>query len=117
MNGTGDLKDLVLQCKLDSQRWFPDTWNDDTSLLYQAVALAGEVGELCNLVKKVQRGTLSLEEARAELGEEAIDVLIYLCNIFALLEVDPVKIYAIKRRRNEARFGDGRRVAGSATAV
>lgn len=119
MNGASDLKEMVLQCKLDSQRWFPETYNGDATatLAFQALALGGEAGEFQNIVKKIVRGTMTLEEARSALAEEAVDVLIYLCNIFAALEVDPVKIYAIKRRRNEQRFGNGHRVGDSATAV
>lgn len=97
-----DLLGMVHQCRLDTRRWFP---NQEEDLGFLGLALAGEVGELCNIIKKVERGTLTLEEARAEMGEEAVDVLIYLCNIFAALGVDPTKIYATKRRKNENRFG------------
>lgn len=97
-----DLKGYVHQCVADSKRWFPDTSSD---LGFHALAMVGEAGELANLVKKVLRGTISLEEARMELAEEAIDVFIYLSNIFALLGVDPDRVYAIKRAKNEKRFG------------
>lgn len=42
------------------------------------MAMAGEAGELGNLLKKVQRGDVSLADARAEIAKEFADVLIYL---------------------------------------
>jgi NTP pyrophosphatase (non-canonical NTP hydrolase) len=69
-------------------RWHPkglDSW----SLSDWAVALAGEAGELCNVVKKLNRVRDSLvgnketpEELQAALGEEIADVYIYL-DLFA----------------------------------
>lgn len=111
-----DLVDLVAQCYRDSKRWFPGSKDD---LGFMTLAMLGEGGELANLVKKVERGTHSMEDLRAEMGEEAVDVLIYLCNIFAILGVDPVKIYAIKRAKNERRFGNGngQRAASGAPAT
>ena len=41
-------------------------------------ALAGEVGELCNVIKKIDRGDFTLESARAQVAHEAADVLTYL---------------------------------------
>lgn len=43
-------------------------------------ATAGEVGELCNVIKKIHRGDFSLEEANKKelLANEAADVVIYL---------------------------------------
>lgn len=41
-------------------------------------AVTGEVGELANLLKKVRRGDLTLEQARAAIATELADVVIYL---------------------------------------
>lgn len=42
-------------------------------------ALAGEVGELCNILKKVRRGTQELDKKTLEhIGEELGDILQYL---------------------------------------
>jgi NTP pyrophosphatase (non-canonical NTP hydrolase) len=112
-----DLKEIVRQCRGDSKRWFPNNWNNNTEadVAFHILATAGEAGELANQMKKVLRGDISFEEAKSSISEEAIDVFIYLCNIFALLEVDPVKLYAIKRRRNEQRFGN--RPSGAAATL
>lgn len=99
-----DLLGLIKQCQRDSERWFPHIAKD---LVHQALSLCGEAGEVANLVKKVQRGSLSILDARDTIGEEAVDVLIYLCMIFAILEVDPTEIYKEKRAKNELRFGTG----------
>lgn len=43
-------------------------------------ATAGEVGELCNVIKKIHRGDFTLKEANEKelLADEAADVVIYL---------------------------------------
>jgi len=51
---------------------------DDWSINDWAVALAGEVGELCNLLKKVRRGDFTLREAKVEISSEIGDIQIYL---------------------------------------
>jgi NTP pyrophosphatase (non-canonical NTP hydrolase) len=42
-----------------------------------AVAIAGEAGELCNIVKKINRGDFTLEEKRLEVLKEAADTITY----------------------------------------
>ncbi len=42
-----------------------------------ALAIAGESGEMCNLVKKVIRGDFQLEEKRIEILKELADIIIY----------------------------------------
>lgn len=50
----------------------------DWSLNDWAVAAVGEIGEACNVLKKVRRGDLTLAEARPMLRQEFADVVIYL---------------------------------------
>ena len=50
----------------------------DWSLNDWAVAATGELGEACNVLKKVRRGDLSLDEARPKLTQEFADIVIYL---------------------------------------
>lgn len=50
----------------------------DWSLTDWMTAVAGEVGEAANIIKKIRRGDMTLEEARPALGRELADVLIYL---------------------------------------
>lgn len=41
-------------------------------------AVCGEIGEAANLIKKIERGDITLDEARADLGKEFADVVTYL---------------------------------------
>ncbi len=48
------------------------------SLAEWACAVTGELGELCNVLKKVKRGDLLMDEARPEIAKELADVVTYL---------------------------------------
>lgn len=100
-----DLGTMISQCRADSTKWFPEAQRLDTMVL----CMAGEVGEVANLVKKVIRGSITVEEALAKgLAEEIVDVLIYLCNLMGLKEfreVDWKAIWDDKRDYNKERFG------------
>jgi len=52
----------------------------DEDLRFTALALAGEVGEICNLIKKEWRGTLvdDPQRLRREMADELADIRIYL---------------------------------------
>lgn len=106
---------MVLQCVADSARWFP---GEAQSVANLTLCLAGEVGEIANLVKKVTRGSLTFEEAtdpsfmgedgESTLQEEIVDVLIYLCNLMgheSFKDIDWHAIWNGKREYNEQRFG------------
>lgn len=63
----------------DGSDWALSTWSN---------AVLGELGELANLIKKVERGDITLEEARAELAKECADVATYLDILAFRLGVD-----------------------------
>lgn len=96
------LKELANQCDSDSHFWFPNTAND---LFYMAACMVGEAGETLNEAKKVRRGTHSMDEQRAKILEEAADTMVYMLNIFGMLDADPEFWYDIVREKNKARFG------------
>jgi NTP pyrophosphatase (non-canonical NTP hydrolase) len=100
------LQQLAEQCLTDSHKYFPENMH---TLSHHALALCGEVGEFANVVKKIERGSLDpdSEQAKIMLEGEAADILIYLMNIFGLLNVDPLKAYMKKRDFNNRRFGNG----------
>lgn len=50
----------------------------DWSLGEWVAALVGEVGEAANIIKKVRRGDITLDEARPVLAKELADVQTYL---------------------------------------
>jgi len=111
-----DLAKLVEIQVAFSREKFPQFWEirdgQDLALRleYLTNALAGEVGEAANLVKKVVRsvvygkGDVRLEDIREELVEEVTDVFIYLLTIAGLLGVDLEKAYLQKLEKNRRRF-------------
>src|ERR1700743_1526045 len=76
-----NLNDMIESCTLDSKQWFPKA----QTLPNMTLCLAGEVGEVANMVKKVVRGTMELDtETTGYLAEEVVDCLIYLCKLMGL---------------------------------
>jgi NTP pyrophosphatase (non-canonical NTP hydrolase) len=53
----------------DGSDWRLSAWSN---------AVLGELGEAANIIKKIERGDFTLEEAREKLGKELADVLTYL---------------------------------------
>lgn len=60
----------------------------DWSLNDWMTAVTGELGEAANVLKKVRRGDLTLEEARPKLTQEFADVVIYLDILAAQASID-----------------------------
>jgi NTP pyrophosphatase (non-canonical NTP hydrolase) len=106
------LQQLAEQCLSDSNKYFPQYASQGGTtgrLVHFALALCTEAGEFGEIVKKIDRGSFdySNEGIRAALKNEAVDVLIYLMNIFGELGVDPLKAYFEKRDFNNSRFTKG----------
>jgi len=99
------LEELERQALDDSNRWFGDV-RAAQFLSHHVLALCGEVGELANLVKKIERGSLDGRTAQVQydLAMETTDVFVYLLNIAGLLGIDLEKTNQIKRAQNEKRF-------------
>jgi len=55
--------------KADGSDWALSAWSN---------AVCGELGEAANLIKKIERGDMTLDEARQELADELADVATYL---------------------------------------
>lgn len=97
--------ELAKQCVEDSTRWFGDSVAAH-SVVHHSLAMAGEVGEFCNIVKKIDRGSLDFKDAsvRYQLTMELTDVYVYVLNLAGLLGVDLEKSYDMVRANNEQRF-------------
>lgn len=97
------LVEMANQCRADSTNWFPLVAED---IPHHTLSLAGEVGELANLVKKIQRGDLDYREAkvRHDVAMELTDAFIYILNIAALARVNLAESYKVKRAENLRRF-------------
>ncbi len=104
------ISEIQTQCMDDSQEWFPNTATD---MGFLTVAMAGELGEFANIIKKIARGSLDIPSTETPEGElvlwmlreELTDLFIYVCNTATLLDVDLGKMYDIKRGKNVERFG------------
>jgi len=69
-----------------NDKYFPN-WRN-TSVIYYSNALAGEIGEICNLVKKaIGGGTNRRTVDSEEIAIEGIDVFIYLVLLFETLGI------------------------------
>lgn len=87
----------------DSKRYFPGMIPDE---LYCAVALAGEVGEVSNYIKKYRRGSITWAELIEHMRQELPDVLIYLVMLADAVDVWLGDAYLEKKAFNEDRFGN-----------
>lgn len=77
----------------------------DWSLNDWFTALAGEVGELGNILKKIRRGDYDLEQVRGEIGKELADILIYLDILAARCGVELDAATAAKFNEASRRVG------------
>lgn len=68
-------------------------------------AVAGELGEAGNILKKIRRGDFSLEEARDELADELADTFTYLCLLAAEADIDLEHASVDKWNRVSAKIG------------
>lgn len=85
----------------DSKHYFPDLEQDYP---YLGVALAGEVGETCNLIKKFERGSMSHTTFKIELAGELADILIYLVMLAGHAGIDLESAWQEKKEYNDRRY-------------
>jgi NTP pyrophosphatase (non-canonical NTP hydrolase) len=112
-----DLLDrLATRMRKDSERWVPG-WHGPDAVVPLHVAyglgLAGEAGEVANVVKKSIRDLDGFEGEG--LGPELADVFTYLLLLAQDQEIDLVQEYLAKRAKNEERWG--RPASGKITAM
>ena len=74
--------DVLKQLKEANKKRIPAFGHEleDWSLPEWGNAVAGETGELCNVIKKIHRGDFTLKEANKEelIADEAADIVCYL---------------------------------------
>ena len=101
---TRTIPELAATMRSNSERWFPEMHAGRVPLdVFYALGLAGEVGEVANLVKKVMRGDdMSTLEG---IGTELADCFTYLLLLADELGVDLVAEYDAKTIVNEGRWG------------
>jgi len=81
-------------------------------MMHNTLALAGEVGEFANILKKIDRGSLQYGDAivRKDLAFELADIYIYVLNLAGIMDVDLEQLYKLKRAENDQRFMVQRRL-------
>jgi NTP pyrophosphatase (non-canonical NTP hydrolase) len=106
---------MKIQVTADEKRGFPVRFGGDrervTQLMKDLVGLFGEIGELSNLIKKIDikldRAAYdgpSFAESRDQLREELIDSFIYLLRLGAILEIDIEAEFLKKIHANQERY-------------
>lgn len=105
----GVLVQLAKQCLADSDKWFGDT-TCAKSIPHHTLALTGEVGAFATLIKKIERGDLSIHDAkvRYNLALELTDTFVHVLNLAALLHIDLEESYKFVRAANEKRYMEER---------
>lgn len=107
-----DLDDIQKRAHADSQFWFPAIHRStETAVVHFSLGIAGEVGELVNLVKKANRHPAGLTDSLildhyAEVRAEAADVAIYLLDICEELGFSLADAIEEKRGELIRRWGD-----------
>lgn len=97
----------------DCYAWFPDTpeRSFEWHVVHFTLGMAGEVGEVVELVKKWQGGRPGYDiadpEIRGRIAEEICDVLMCAGDLAAFLELDIDSAMSLKRANNAVRFGGG----------
>lgn len=88
----------------------------DWSLNDWATALTGEVGEAANILKKVRRGDVTIEEARPDLSRELADIQTYLDILAFQAGIDLGEATIAKWNEVSERVGSPVRIEGAALA-
>jgi NTP pyrophosphatase (non-canonical NTP hydrolase) len=74
------------------------------ALEHLLVCVAGEVGELANVIKKIRRGDATYLERRDDVIEETVDVFIYVLKLANQVGFDLEVQYNAKMKMNRQRF-------------
>lgn len=85
----------------------------DWSLTDWMTAVAGEVGEAANIIKKIRRGDFSLEEAKEPLSEELADAVCYIAILAFRADIDLGKAIIRKFNAVSAKVGSQIRINDS----
>tara|TARA_Y100001949_G_scaffold168329_1_gene166974 strand:- start:13 stop:330 length:318 start_codon:yes stop_codon:yes gene_type:complete len=98
-----ELQAIQNEVEADSVLFFKDSSED---IAHHVLALCGEVGELANMIKKMQRGDLKIDEEDTwyDMASEITDIFIYILSIASIAGMDMETFYGVKREFNYRRF-------------
>lgn len=109
-----DMDDLAKECLANSRRWFPDPHSRgmEDAIVHMALGIAGEAGEVVELIKKAHRFGENWESSLnpKKVGDELSDVIVYCLNLAELLGISIERAMRDKRHECEQRYQ--RRLAG-----
>lgn len=88
----------IAHSKADGSDWALSAWSN---------AVCGELGEAANIIKKVERGDCTLDEARQMLADELADVVIYLDLLAFRAGINLGEAVVDKFNRTSVRVGSG----------
>lgn len=98
-------KEFDKSVSIGGRSFYTDINEDNIQELeHLLVCLLGELGEFSNILKKVSRGDVSLEQVKHSLDEELVDVFIYLVKIINQFDVDVENGYTAKMSKNKIKF-------------
>lgn len=104
-NDAMDLNLMARQFRWNSERWFPTLHDGSVNMgPHYALCLAGEVGEVCNLIKKTLRYQ-GVRPHNHEIAAEIADIFTYLFLLAEEYKVDILKAVQDKQAVCEARWG------------
>lgn len=98
------LRDIQSREESDSSHYWPDHQEGHE---YLGICLAGEVGEVCNELKKYSRSTYDWLDIKSKLESELPDVLIYLVMLAEFFDIDLEEAYEKKKEYNDRRYLEG----------
>lgn len=101
------MRQLRIANQVRQQRWEA---GNDFSVLYFSNALAGEAGELCNVIKKLERAKITSIGSKATIAdaaEELADVVIYADLLAAKLGIDLKTAVISKFNATSEKYGLG----------
>jgi NTP pyrophosphatase (non-canonical NTP hydrolase) len=92
------------------QRWTRKHWHDngeDNQILHACMGLAGETGEVVDLMKKsiFTPHRLEGQDYRAEVTKELGDVMYYLCRLADELNIDMCDVLETNIDKLDERYG------------
>lgn len=100
-----DLSLIGKQARHNSESWFPQLHATEDMAVFYSLALAGEVGELCNITKKYVRTSDRSLFYQNDIGGELADIFTYLLLLADELQIDLLDEFEAKQEICEARWG------------